>query len=207
MLLFDKRFLVLLKSLGLVVLLYLRYVDDISVVMPPIKPGWFYSREHNSLRFDPEHEYAQMPGDKRTMLVLRDIANTVDPNLSFTVDCPSMNQNGRLPILDLQFWVEGETLLRHGFYKKPMAPERTIMAESAISQGTKRATLFAEGIRRLSAMDSYTTKAERNLVLGKFMNALRISGYGQPVRQDVLKGILARDRVLRSGLGTEQGPR
>ena len=88
MLLFDKRFLVLVKSLGLVVLLYLRYVDDISVVMPPIKPGWFYSREHNSLKFDPEHEYAQMAGDKRTMLVLRDIANTVNPNLSFTVDCP-----------------------------------------------------------------------------------------------------------------------
>ena len=73
------------------------------------------------------------------------------------------------------------------------------MAESAISQGTKRATLFAEGIRRLSAMDNYTTRAERNQVLGRFLNALRISGYGQPVRQDVLRGILARDRELRSG--------
>ena len=136
-LLFDKRFLVLARSLGLVVLLYLRYVDDISIVMPPIKPGWCYSREHNSLKFNPEHEYAPMAGDRRTMLVLRDIADTVDPNLRFTVDCPSMNQNRKLPILDLQFWVEGETLLHHGIYKKLMSPERTIMAQSAISQGIK----------------------------------------------------------------------
>ena len=49
-------------------------------------------------------------------------------------------------------------------------------------------------------MDRHTTREERNLVLGKFMNALRVSGYGQPVRHDVLRGILARDRELR-GVG------
>ena len=43
MLIFDKRFLELLRNLGLVQLLYLRYVDDITVSMPPIKPGWYFS--------------------------------------------------------------------------------------------------------------------------------------------------------------------
>ena len=133
------------------------------------------------------------------MLILRDIADSVDPNLKFTIDCPSQNGNGRLPVLDLQFWVEGGTLLRHAFFKKPMAPERTIMAGSAISQRVKRDTLFAEGMRRLSAMDNYTTREERNLVLGTFLNGMRISGYGQPIRQDILQGILARDRALRTG--------
>ena len=44
-----------------------------------------------------------MAGDRKTMMVLRDTADTVDPNLSFTVGCPSMNRKGKLPILDLQF--------------------------------------------------------------------------------------------------------
>ena len=78
------------------------------------------------------------------MLVLQDIANTVDPNLSFTVDCPSDNPDGRLPILDLKFWVEGHSRIRHTFYKKPMAPERTKMAESTLSKRVKRGTLFSE---------------------------------------------------------------
>ena len=162
MLEFDRKFLILLRGLGVTILLYLRYVDDITAILPPIKPGWFFHQESKEMRFDPSHQYAALEEDKRTMLVLQDIANTVDPNLSFTVDCPSDNPDGRLPILDLKFWVEGSSRIRHTFYKKPMAPERTIMARSALSRRIKRDTLFSEGMRRLSALDRHTTLEERN---------------------------------------------
>ena len=50
-------------------------------------------------------------------------------------------------------------------------------------------------------MDSHTPTQERNQVLGKFVNSLRVSGYGQPIRQDILEGILLRDRQLRESGG------
>ena len=147
MLEFDRAFLILLKGLGIVVLLYLRYVDDITTVLPPIKPGWYYDPEAKCMKYEASHPYAAMAPDRRTMLVLQDIANTVDCNLKFTIDCPSLNNNARLPILDLQFWLQDGKLIRHGFYKKPMVPERTVMAQSALSSRVKRDALFSEGMR------------------------------------------------------------
>ena len=83
----------------------------------------------------------------RTFGVLRAIADTLDRSLNFTVDCPSNNPNGRLPVLDLCFWVEQEgPYIRHSFSRKPFAPNRTIMARTALSSNTKRATVFAEGM-------------------------------------------------------------
>ena len=92
--------------------------------------------------------------------------------------------------------MEGSSRIRHTFYKKPMAPERTIMAGSALSKRTKRDTLFSEGMRRLSALDRHTTLEERNKVLGQFLNGLRVSGYGHPIRQDILEGVLQREEQL-----------
>ena len=121
------------------------------------------------------------PPDVRTMKVLQKIANSLDKNLSFTVDCPGLQENRRLPILDIEVWVDwGEEgwRLRHGFYKKVCSSELTVMARSALSAGCKRQTLFQECMRRLWALDVHTTVDERNKVLEKFMNTLRLSGYG-----------------------------
>ena len=81
-----------------------------------------------------------MQPDKRPMEVLKEIANTVDRNLKFTVDFPSNNPDGKLPILDHAFWVEWGSYTRHDFYRKPCVPNRTIMARSTLSNYTKRAT-------------------------------------------------------------------
>ena len=49
-------------------------------------------------------------------------------------------------------------------------------------------------------MDSFTPTHERNQVCGKFINSLRVSGYGHPIRQDILEGILLRDKQLRESV-------
>ena len=54
-----------------------------------------------------------------------------------------------------------------------MAPNRVINARSAISARTKRETLFAEALRRLSAMDKLTYQSERTQVLTLYNNAMR----------------------------------
>ena len=88
------------------------------------------------------------------------LADTIGPNLRFEVDCPSLHVEGAVPILDLMVWVEGG-LLRHRFYQKDCAPERTIMANTKLSWRTKRGTIFQEGMRRIRAWDSLATEGEK----------------------------------------------
>ena len=79
--------------------------------------------------------------------------------------------------------------MRHSFYKKECSSDLTVMARSALSAGCKRQTLFQECMRRLWALDVHTTVVDRNKVLEKFMNTLRLSGYGVPMRRDILRGL------------------
>ena len=64
------------------------------------------------------------------MRIHTEIADTIDVNLKFEYDFPSKKQVGKVPILDLQVWVQDNNV-RHTFFKKPCAPERTVMAEKA----------------------------------------------------------------------------
>ena len=43
-----------------------------------------------------------MEPDLRTLSVIRDVANQLDSDIQLTVDVPSQNANGKLPVLDLQ---------------------------------------------------------------------------------------------------------
>merc|ERR1711954_521606 len=101
MLQFDSKFLDKSQDLGSVVYKYKRYVGDICIILPPLKPGWYYCAERGRMCYSLEHNYSELPGDQRTMSVLRDIADGIDPNLSFTFDCPSLNDSNRMPVLDL----------------------------------------------------------------------------------------------------------
>ena len=153
-----------------------------------IRPGWYWDGE---LRYDANHPTKDLPGDQRTMEILVAIANTVDKNLTFTVDYPSRNSNGRVPILDVEVWAENNTV-RHSFYKKKMASHLTIMERSAVPAQTKRNTLFQEGIRRLTAMDSRVSEEERIQVMAKYMDSLKASGYSHAYRAPDLRGILEK---------------
>ena len=105
---FDDKFLKLAQTVGLVILLYDRYVDDLTVILPPISQGWYFCRQTKKLKFSQQHENWEQPQDQRTFNILRSMADTIDKNLKLTVDYPSGNQDGKLPVLDLCFWVDQE---------------------------------------------------------------------------------------------------
>ena len=88
--------------------------------------------------------------EKHTMDVLTKIANSIDPEIQMEPDSPSKYSNGRMPVLDLSVWMENG-ILRHSFYKKPMASPYVIL------------------------------------------NSLRISGYNEEFRYNMMKGILERE--------------
>ena len=59
------------------------------------------------------------------------IANELDDDNQLTMDVPSLNESGKLPVLDLKVWVE-ENIVRHSFYSKPMASPPAIIYKSAL---------------------------------------------------------------------------
>ena len=68
--------------------------------------------------------------DIRSMAANEAVANTLDPNLQFTSDCPSQHQNGKLPILDIQVWREDGKVCQT-FYRKDFASVQTFLKASA----------------------------------------------------------------------------
>ena len=63
MLMWDRRFLKKLKTLGLSVGLYKRYVDDILLGMDSVNPGWFYNLGTKKMEFDQTHPTASLAPD------------------------------------------------------------------------------------------------------------------------------------------------
>ena len=199
MLVWDTKFLGKLDELGVVVWLYKRYVDDCSVALPEINRGWRFNSVSGTMEFDlglmeEQRESGEGP-DKRTFDVLLDIANSIDSDIQFTAEVPSTQPNGRLPMLDTEVWVE-DMSLRHSFYKKPCANPYTILYRSAMSGHTKRTTLFQEGMRRLVNICPEAMARDKVRVLSEYNNMMRVSGYDGAFRQDILEGILAREREV-----------
>ena len=85
----DHSFLSRVKKLGIKVDVYKQYVDDVFMILRGISPGWYYCLKQKKLIFDPEHPSKELQEDKRTFLILQEIANQMDPNIQITCDSPS----------------------------------------------------------------------------------------------------------------------
>ena len=94
-------------------------------------------------------------------------------------------------MLDLEILVEGN-IVRHGFYKKPIRSEFTILKKSAIAESTKCNTTLMEAYRRIINCDSLTPWSEIVSHLSTYANTMRISGYSKHERYHSIKGAIDR---------------
>ena len=140
---------------------------------------------------------AAVEDDLYTFQILMGIANGIDPDIQMEVDVPSAHGNGRLPVLDLNIFVESNQV-KFSFYSKPCSSPYTVMYQSALPAKQKRETILQEGLRRLR---NCSPDLEENAVIeimSTFMNMLRISGYNQAYRYQMLKGIMERRRQINA---------
>ena len=91
MTLWDSKFRERLRKLGFQLPLYCRYVDDILLALGGLNPGWYYCTRSRRMAFNLEHETATLEADHRTLEALKAIANELDSDIQFTIDCPSLN--------------------------------------------------------------------------------------------------------------------
>ena len=83
----DRELIKRLEARGMKVLLYLRYVDDINIV---VKNMLGLTRSER-LR----------PRDEANMRIVQEVANGIHPSIQVTIDCPSRYSDLHMPILGL----------------------------------------------------------------------------------------------------------
>ena len=125
------------------------YVDDSNLAVEELEAGTRFI--DGELVVVPEEVEAdsRLPGDQRTARVIQTMANSISRLIQLTVDCPSLHQEGWMPMLDLQERVSDNNTIDFKHYRKPMANPLVILKSSANPAKVKRVTLVQEGIRIL----------------------------------------------------------
>ena len=127
------------------------YVDDDFLQYEFLPPGTRWCSERNRMEVMPELVVVDMEEkeDVRTMREISRMADSICPVLKTTFDCPGLQESGKMPLLNLQVWVERvekeggrrewETVWK--YYRKPCATRTLMLARSAMGDRTKRAAL------------------------------------------------------------------
>ena len=133
----------------MVMKVYERYVDDSNqvAVVPPV--GARYDEERKKVVMEDGQTDGTQGDDERLASILKDIANSIMPCIQMEADWPSKNPDGRLPILDMKVWTDGEGCIRYTHYEKPMATKSILHTKSAHTESCKRSVHTQEVLRRL----------------------------------------------------------
>ena len=156
--------------------LYSRYVDDGHVVLKAVPTSESEDRE------------------EKTMNLIKDIANKIHPTIQVKVDYPSNNENGRMPVLDTEQWIESVSVegqikpqILHSHYMKPMSNKHVIHKDSAISDKAKINILTADLVRIMRNVSPLCKEEERGRKVQQFINRMQYSGYNKSERVMVYK--------------------
>ena len=92
------------------------------------------------------------PADKRTMMLLKAIGDSIHPSIQLEVDYPSKYADTHMPILDLKVWVQmqdGRPVIKHEHYAKAVSSKAVVAARSAFPWRDKRTVLTQDALRIL----------------------------------------------------------
>ena len=200
----DKKYVQLLRKLDIQEEIFDRYVDDETEGLAAIDPGVRFEDGKLVMDEDKVEEDETKADDQRTFEVLKDIGNSIFECIQFTIDVPSLNENGRLPVLDLNLRVINNQF-EHEFFEKPCTSEIVIPYTSAHSRKMKMSVLVEEGVRRLRNHTRGLEWERSRQVMEDWSRKLRRSGYPATMRHEVIKA--AVDRYERMCVEEDEGVR
>jgi hypothetical protein len=112
--------------------------------------------------------------------------NSVNPDLQFTVETAEDFEDGRLPTLDFDMWVDEGGVIKHSYFEKPMKTQLVLMKRSAMSENQKIDILSNELIRRLSNVGQGIEKSETTKVINNYTRQLKNSEYEQKQAKEII---------------------
>jgi hypothetical protein len=213
MAMWDKMLMETGSNTGWLIHLLKRYVDDCTAVLETLRLGVRWSLEQG-LSYSPiweaEDKVCGLSDDQRTMREFQKMANTQLDFIRVTYDTCTDHESGKLPILDLQCWVEAR-IIYHMYYEKPMSSQYCIKEASAMSANTKWSSLSQEVIRRMKNTSQRVSHVTRESILTDYMRKLKRSGYPESFRCKILiKGLEGYTKMVQSeasGIGPINRPR
>ena len=175
------------------------YVDDTNGVFQTIRAGIQFKDGKLEYNENKKLEDENVPDDERTMEVIKDIANSVDPMIKMTIDFPSKHEDKKVPMLDVKVWLEEKSNnnIFYQFYEKPTKNRFVISKTSAMPMSKKIDTLSQGIFRRM-----HNTKKEldwelKASILEKYMAEIKASGYSERDRHEILRSGMKRYENLR----------
>ena len=175
------------------------YIDDDNLVYFTLPHGARWSDQEQRMEVRPElvNGDLEVPDDVRTMKEMRKMADSICPIIQMTEDCPGMNRDGKLPILDLKVWVDNKGEILYEYYRKEMARRFLILARSAMPAKVKRASLTQEAIRILKNTSPGVPAHRTDEILSDFCLRMKLSGYPEKYRANIINSALtAWDRMV-----------
>ena len=182
---FDRALRDTLEREHIKILLSFRYVDDGRLGMQPISPGWSWYDGQLQFFQDRVLEDTELGPQKHTTRVIGDILNSIVPYLSFTTEDSEDFQNGKLPTLDCELWIENNKIM-HQFYEKPQVSNRLLLKTTALASSSLKSSIIQEGVRRLKNTSLDINKHIRDEILNKFSVKLVNSGFSREETQTFL---------------------
>ena len=176
------------------------YVDDDFLIFEFLPPGTRWCSQSQKMEIIPELVELDLEEkeDARTMREVSRMADSICPVLQTTFDCPGLQERGKMPLLNLQVWVdrvEGEGGSKTWevlweYYRKPCSTRTVMLARSAMSDQTKRSALTQEAIQILRNCSRSLPWASRAAHLSDFCLRMKISGYSEKYRETVIRSAL-----------------
>ena len=181
-----------LQDEGIKIKMYSRYVDYINIVCEAI-----------DMKVEGEEVH------ETTLKSIQEIANKIHKSIQVTIDYPSNHENRRMPVLDLEQWiqqnkVEGEhkCQILHCHYMKKIAGQRVTSKGSALSMQTKISILVSDLVRVMRNVSEPCDEKGRSTPVQHYIHRMQFSGYPQEDRvlvykkaRKVFENIVERDRI------------
>ena len=130
--------------------------------------------------------------DKTIMEEIQRYANAIHESIQVTIDYPSNNSSGKLPVLDLEQWIQvadtndgAKYQLLHTHYMKPISSKHVINNASALSPSAKINILVADMLRIMRNVYRMCSDEKRRKHVQHFIHRLQFSGYSQAERVTV----------------------
>ena len=167
----DRLYLLKVQEAGIKMLLYVRYIDDSNQIAVARNPD---------------------DDDETLAAELNEIANTVMDGIKMERDVCSKHDSRKLPILDMQCWLDDNGELWHTHYEKPIASKLVIPERSAHSKSSMRNVHVNELVRRM-------VNCSRNLdwdefvapILSEYMRRMMSGGYSEDYRYHCIRNAVA----------------
>ena len=186
MLWWDSEFLNVLQKVNMKIDMYARFKDDINEVCDELNEKndiieniWNLDCMRHKSKPDLDTNF--------TANVMCELANGIDPMISFTVDTCDKNQDKKLPMLDVKVYLDENQRLIHDHFEKSTKNKRVILASSALSWAQKRTIHTQECLRIMRNTSVFLGEKIQNENLNFYMKKLMYSGYNAKFRGEVIK--------------------